>query len=483
MLARNSAISITGSIIPVIVTIATLPALLSAIGVERYGALAICWLILIYVGQADWGLGKAATYRVARLGGRDEPGIRETMTTAILTAIVVGTVMAVLASAVSWVFFAHFFDVSESLRAELLDCIGLIGAATLATSLLQVMYGVLAGRERFASATAAMTLSNASLPVLALATALLIEASMPALMVATVLGRAVGVLLAGIDIWLSQIRGHKTRFSMDTALKLLGFGFWIMASSFTAPVLVTIDRMIIGSTLGAAAVSAYTIPYQIVSRLQLVPQSLMNVVFPRLSVAQGAEARKTAAHYAVTISALFLPIVIGLIFVFEPLLELWLGDALDDRSILVGKVLLCAFLFTAIAQSIAVFLQSQNQGRFVASFQLGEIVPYVIVLVFSAGRYGLLGVAGAFLLRRIIETIFFVARSGYGSCQFWLSQVPAILGVVAALYLEPQLTTLSSRLALGTLIGIAAFGLAAVAAPRDLRQGLSDKVRQLLPGS
>jgi len=61
MLARNSLFSLAGSIIPVLITVATLPFLLSTIGAERYGALALCWLILIYAAHVLTGVGTAVT--------------------------------------------------------------------------------------------------------------------------------------------------------------------------------------------------------------------------------------------------------------------------------------------------------------------------------------------------------------------------------------------------------------------------------------
>ncbi len=483
MLARNSLISMTASVVPVVVTVVTLPFLLNAIGLERYGALALCWLILIYVGQADWGLGKATTHWVARTSAEDPDAARATMLSGIVTALAVGSVMALLAGGVSWLFFAKFFDVDAALRAELLGSVWLIAAATLATSILQVMYGALAGRERFVSASLAMMLSNASLPLLALGTAMLVDPRLEALMLASLAGRLLGVAVAGSDIWFSQFRGRRTQFQIADSRKLLKFGFWIMSASFTAPVLITIDRMIIGSNLGAAAVAAYTIPYQIVSRLQLVPQSLMNVLFPRLSVASQESARLTSFHYAVTISAMFLPIIVGLIFLLEPLLQLWLGNKLDERSTSVGIVLLCAFLFTAIAQSIAVFLQSQNDGKFVAAFQLGEILPYFALLGYAVAEGGLLGVALVFLARRVVETVCFVARSKYGNGRFWMTQIPAGLALAIALLLEPHVDTLVLRIAVGSAIALAALCGAIFAAPVQLRSMLFEQMRSRMPAS
>ena len=160
MLARNSLISVTCSIVPIVATIVTMPFLLGAIGLERYGALALCWLFLIYLGQVDFGLNRAVTNRVAQLVTTDVSATRTTMATGLSLALLVGCIMGLLAASSAFVFFGWFFDTEEGLRDELLRSLWLLGAATLITTLLQVTYGALAGRERFLSASVAMMITE-----------------------------------------------------------------------------------------------------------------------------------------------------------------------------------------------------------------------------------------------------------------------------------------------------------------------------------
>ncbi len=480
MLARNSLISVTCSIVPIVATIVTMPFLLGAIGLERYGALALCWLFLIYLGQVDFGLNRAVTNRVAQLVTTDVSATRTTMATGLSLALLVGCIMGLLAASSAFVFFGWFFDTEEGLRDELLRSLWLLGAATLITTLLQVTYGALAGRERFLSASVAMMIGNSSLPILTLATALLVDTSMIALMAATLVGRMIGLLVAIADLWASQLRGYPIKVRASEAKRLLKFGSWIMAAQLTAPILMSTDRLVIGSNLGATAVAAYTIPYQIVSRMQLVPQSLMNVLFPRFSVVKGAEARNSALLSATAISALFLPVIVGLILLIGPLLELWLGENLDQRSVSVGIVLLCTFLLSTVGQTVIVYLQAQNDGKFFATFQLAEIPIYFAVLIFAALDFGLLGVAFAFLVRRAVELIACVLRARFGSLLFLRTQIPAVLGIAAALVIEPLLGDIVVRFAVGCVLAGLAFVAAILAAPAELRETLIAQLKTRL---
>lgn len=479
MLARNSLFSLAGSIVPVLVTVVTLPFLLGIIGAERYGALALCWLILIYSAHILDGVGTAITHAVARAED-DHQTARDTMVTGLATALVVSPATAILASVVAFVFFGQFFEVSETVKQELVASIWLIGASSFVSGVSRAVYGALVGKERFPSASFAMMVCNGGLPLLALLYAHTFGASMVVLLWASLTAYCLGLTFLLLDLWRSQLRGKQARVSWYRSRALLKFGFWIMATAIVAPLLLTLDRMVIGAQLGAIAVAAYTIPFQVVSRLQLIPQSLVKVLFPRLSVSAGVKAQKMALYYSIVMSACFAPMIVGLIYLIEPLLELWLGDKLDPRSVEVGTWLLCAFYVTAIVQTMAVFLQSQERGAFVAKFQLTTILPYLALLLYCANTYGLMGVVGAFVFRRTFEALFLVANSGFGSRRFWVTQIPATMGLLVAIATVGLLPEPGLKLAAGVVVGSLTLLGAVLVVPAELRTMIIEQSRKRL---
>src|SRR6185437_12684440 len=72
-LARNTVYNLVGSAIPLATSLVTVPIYLRVIGLERYGLLAICWVVLGYMEVFEFGLGTATAQRVALLkdGGRE----------------------------------------------------------------------------------------------------------------------------------------------------------------------------------------------------------------------------------------------------------------------------------------------------------------------------------------------------------------------------------------------------------------------------
>lgn len=482
MLARNSLFSLAGSVVPVLVTIVTLPFLLGLIGAERYGALALCWLILIYAAHVLGGVGTSITHSVAKAGS-DDARARDTMVTGIATSLIISPVTAAIACVVSLIFFGQYFQVSEAVRDELLQSIWLIGLSSFVSGVSRACHGALVGKERFPIASIATMASNGGLPLLALLFAYWFGPTMSVLLWASLIAYCLGLVILLVDLWLTQLRLGRAKLSWEKSKALMQFGLWIMATAIIAPLLLTMDRLVIGAQLGAIAVAAYTIPFQIISRLQLVPQSLINVLFPRLSVSHGEKARKIAYFYSIIMTAFFAPMIIGLIYLIAPLLQFWLGDSLDPQSVEVGIWLLIAFYLTAITHTMVVFLQSQERGAFVAKFQLAEAVPYGAILIYAAGAYGLMGVVGAFLARRAIEAIVFVAKSGVGNKTFWATQIPAGLGLCIAVLTVPFFEGFWLLLLAAILVALLTLLGAIWAAPSELRAMIAEQIRMRLRGS
>ena len=64
---------------------------------------------------------------------------------------------------------------------------------------------------------------------------------------------------------------------------LFSYGGWITITNVLTPVLSTMDRMLIGSLLSAEAVAFYTVPFNMVSRMSVLPGALAASLFPKLS--------------------------------------------------------------------------------------------------------------------------------------------------------------------------------------------------------
>src|SRR5207245_2778460 len=73
---------------------------------------------------------------------------------------------------------------------------------------------------------------------------------------------------------------------------LMGYGGWVAVSNAVTPLLAYLERFILGSLAGVAAVAYYAAPYEAVTRLLFVPSSLASALFPALSDAATGEAAR-----------------------------------------------------------------------------------------------------------------------------------------------------------------------------------------------
>lgn len=66
--STNFLFNVFGSIFPIIVSLGTVPFYLHLIGTDRYGIVAISWILLGYLGFLDFGLSRASANALAQLG-------------------------------------------------------------------------------------------------------------------------------------------------------------------------------------------------------------------------------------------------------------------------------------------------------------------------------------------------------------------------------------------------------------------------------
>lgn len=475
-LARNSLYTLASAVISLAVVVVTVPAYLATIGAERYGVLAIFWMVLLYAGQADFGLGPAVIQRTAKAGEAAGHGRASTFWSALVVATALSTALALLGVVFLAWFLAGPFDLPGSLRSEALQSLPLLGVNIVAVSVFGIVQSFLIGQQRFAALSASVTLGNSAIQLVPLACALAGYVHLPALVGAVLAGRMLGVTMGVLQLRRQGLRRSGIAIDVQEIRSMLRFGKWVMISTLSRPAMVTIDRLVIGAQMGALAVTAYTVPFQIAGRLQLLPQAIWQVMFARLSAMTDAEAKSAGGQYMLALLVISAPIAATLICLVDPLMRAWLGEALDERSILLARILLAQFWLSALATAALGYQYSRGQTRFGALLHLSELPIYVLCLIVAAQAYGLVGVAAVFSLKTIFESVVLVWRSG-----MWPSlnkplllacALPVLAGVALHEYLHDPINSLAAAVLLG---GFATF-LAVRNAPEDVRSAISRRL-------
>jgi O-antigen/teichoic acid export membrane protein len=279
--------NLAGLSLPLLIAVVTVPQLISRLGNERFGLLALAWGLIGYAGALDLGIGRALTQWVARLRGEGNllpiSGILATANSITLVAGLLGgaiIALAALAGLGSWIKAVTIAPI-EITQAMLLLAIALPAQAISATyrgvneafmnfkgiSLLRVALGIVGFGGPYL-----VTFYTLELPwlVFTLVASRLLALIMYRWLAHSCLEKS-GVIIA------------EAKYSSSTARSLFSFGGWVAISNVVSPVMMQADRFMIGAVISAAAVTYYVLPYEVVVQSLILVGAISSVIFPNLS--------------------------------------------------------------------------------------------------------------------------------------------------------------------------------------------------------
>ena len=336
LLARNTVWNLLGQVAPMGVAWFAIPLLIRQVGMDRFGVLTIAWMVVGYFSLFDLGLGRAMTNLIAQRLGRSRPDdLPSIVWTANGIMAVMGLVGAVALAAISPVLTHTLLKIPLRLQQETLHSLLLLSIAVPLVISTAGFRGILEAQQKFG------LLNTVRVPMgiamfLAPIAVLPFTISLTALIGAIVLARGV-FLIAFIALALREMPALRQRFAFDKALlrPLFAFGGWMTVSNVVSPLMVYVDRFLIGSILSLAAVAYYATPFEVATKLLIVPGALVGVMFPAFSVAMAADRIRGAKLYrrAAKYAGLFLfPVSLLLIVFGQNFLQLWLGPDFAAHS-------------------------------------------------------------------------------------------------------------------------------------------------------
>jgi len=475
---------------PLLVAIYAIPVLIEGLGEERFGVLALIWMGIGYFSVFDMGLGRALTKLVSeRLGEEDYEDLGRLIWTALTVLAGLGITGGVLLFFLAEPLITWVLNVPPGIQTEAITAFRVLAAGLPAVIVTAALIGLLQAHQRFA------TLSGIRIPlgVLTFAGPLITLQFTPSLVWATI-ALLVSRSLALVAYFIAAASIQKELGCPSSPRRihmapLFRFGGWLTVTRIIGPLMTYMDRFFVGAVLSMAAVTYYVTPYEVLSRLQMIPQSVMGVLFPAMTAAHAGERDRLPHLFGTTawvVGFLMLPTA-GLFFLLAPeALELWLGKEFRESSTLVVQWLALGWMINTLARPAVTVLQSAGRPDLVAKAHVAELVPYLLLLWSLTQAYGIAGTAAASTLRVLADTLILNEFAGRRIPEIQ-SKIRAIqLGLAAAIFalavgwlLEP----LSLRLAMSfLLIVVAGFALWPVAMRLfPNRNGIFNKVAGILP--
>lgn len=385
--------------LPILLALVTVPLYLKLVGTDRYGVLAIAWLLLGYFGLFDLGLGKATTYSIAALKDASAQDRADVFWTAILTNIIMGAIGALILWAASAYFFDQIFKVDARLKPEIMAAVPYLALAVPIATMTGVLSGALQARDRFLETNMISVLSTSLFQVFPILVALAWGPNLSHLLLASIAARAVAIAVLWWRCHIFITRGQKHRFVRSQIKDLLGYGGWVTITGLFGPILVILDRFAIGAVLGAKAVTIYTVPFQLAQRITIFPQALVTAVFPRLPTASPDErAALSEKAVRVLLATISVPIL-GAIYILHPFLDLWVGKEIGRQAADVGTLIVFGYWANAFAVVPYSWMQGTGRPDLVTKVLLIQIPPYLLLLYAGMKGFGLIGCAAVFAFR------------------------------------------------------------------------------------
>lgn len=414
-LRRNTLWNIVGVAAPFLIGVVTIPYLIETLGIEAFGVLTLIWALIGYFSLFDFGLGRALTQQISEAESHEQhqqiPGL---IKTGLGLTIITGGVGGLLLAGLSGNLANDWLNVGASLSDTTYHALLIAAVGIPLTTLTTGLRGVLEAYDEFKIVNILRMLLGVANFVLPVICVFAVGPSLAWIVVTLVVARAMVMLMH----W--RLVSHRfpdlvqAQHSKERLKKLLPFGAWMTISNIISPLMVSADRFVISSVLGASVVAFYTVPFEMLFRILIVPGALTSAMFPRL-VRQLANSKEEARHLYKKCLLITTLLLFGICSVTAlgsyKILDLWLGVDFAQQGWVIVCILSLGMFFNGIAHVPFGLIQAAGDARTTAQLHIFEFMLYVPALYLGLKTFGILGAPIAWTLRVLVDLVALLVQA------------------------------------------------------------------------
>ena len=396
--------------LPLLAGLIFFPLIVKAYGLERFGLLSLAWALVGYFGLFDFGLSRTLTQMVSVLLAKKQTDRQ--VAELIRTCFRVMWLFGLLGGLVLWLssqyLVSNLLHVSHSLQYETIAAFSLLATMIPIVVHTSAMRGVLEALHLFKVASIIRTVMGVGT---------FIGPFIASYFSDSLLGAIYALLVVRILVWILHLKAirntgiltkHGRAFASEWLRPLFSFGGWMSLSNIISPLMVYLDRFIVVSLLGAASVAFYVAPYEVITKMLVIPAAISSVLFPLFAKEWESQPLRSAVilNQGIRYTLLLLyPACILLVYFAQEWLSVWLGEEFSANGRLVVLWLTAGILVNSSAQILFAKIQGAGRSDVTAKLHLLELIPYFIVLWWALSEYGIAGAAFAWFARVLLDMI------------------------------------------------------------------------------
>jgi O-antigen/teichoic acid export membrane protein len=408
LLTRNVLWSLLGTGLPMLVAVFVIPVLLEQMGVARFGVLSLAWIVVGYFSLFDLGLGRVMTQLVAReLGSGQYDQIPPLVWAGLVLMGVMGIVGAVVLAVLSPWLVGQILEIPQELQAETVIAFFLLAASIPVVISTTGLRGVLEAHQRF-DLVNIVRVPLGFITYLGPLAVLPFSHRLPAMVAVLVIARLIS-WATYFGLCLQQYPNLRERQTLQTGLmkRMLSFGGWMTLSNIAAPLLLYLGRFQLAVLVSAEAVAYFSVPYDLVTNLLIIPGVLVSVFFPAFAQQFRGVAVDVSSLYRRSMRymlGIMLPLALVPALFARPGLAWWINEEFADNGYRAAQILAIGVLVNSFGHLSQAVVQAYGRPDLTAKLHLAELVLYVPYSWWLINHYGIEGAALAWVLRVFIST-------------------------------------------------------------------------------
>ena len=410
------------------------PVLLRHLGVAQYGVWIVATAAVSTGSIIACGFGDANIQRVAGMrNARDKEALLRVVRTAMSIHLLLGASLALISWLLAPLATLHVASPQGGLRLECLWSLRIASLLMLVRAVESVCISTQRAFERYG---AAVRISIAArLLTLALAVALgCCNQGAVSIMIVTAMLMVLSTVAQIVRLRLHlQVRSLRPAFHRDAVVALFSFGIFSWLQAVAGVIFTQADRLLLGVSLGATAVTSYTLCVQMAQPIHGLAASGLHFLFPYIS-GRGVAAPATGLRRTLLVSLLvniaFVSVALAAVLAFgQHLLKTWAGEAVALSSADVLQPIAWGSALLALNVTGSYALLALGRVRTVTGLSVACGITMLALMAWLLPRSGVHGLA--------------MARLGYGLISLLL-YYPLIRFMRASGNVTPPLSAIAS---------------------------------------